>query len=643
MVAIVPRPPKSTLVKSVAPAGDLVRPYGLYTGEPRHSTLRRSTEGNGIQPAGLAQLIDRLIVVKGRPYGLPRRKYVAPILNLGDIDSPGRRNVIVMSGRQIEKTTMTAAKLIMMLHLIPYFRALYIAPRWSQVREFSNQRFDPIFRESTEIYKQQFSTKSVWQVAERQFRNGSVATFRSCFMSADGARGISANFLFKDELQDLLKENIDILDETLAHSEPEWIYLADLAEPVLFPMKYRMGTGTPKTGDNPLSVAYYRHSCQFEWFVRCEACNHYMIMDAECVSPTAYLCTNKKCRKPINPQNGLWEAQKPENMDKSWGFRIPQMMVPFMTPQDIFEKSQKMGVRQFHNEVLGLPYDYGALTLTEASMRAACTETPPVKIATPFTKDDTTNVSDVATGRLFAGVDWGEGKGDDPSYTVIAIGTPQGDSFRIVYLLRLTGRLADLGCQDEVVDAVCRVANVEALGADWGHGAFVNRSLMTNYGWSPSVRADAPTILEFQNATQYAKARWKRDASRYIIDRSTCVEEMIDAIKRQKMVFPNWAFMRSEEDLADYVVDFTNLVSEYDERTRRTMYHSVGRDDAFFACMLAYLTWQQMSGRLVRQYTPNMGEGTGRRGRNPLPELGPMDQYLRRQFGEMDMSDDALF
>ena len=116
------------------------------------------------------------------------------------------------------------------------------------------------------------------------------------------------------------------------------------------------------------------------------------------------------------------------NKEGSWeGYRISQLMVPWVkfydptgSEETIKSKQNRYPPNKFHNEVLGLAYDIGQKPITEAEIRKCC------DLRHPITKDPCRHLTDpepwMKTYPSFAGIDWGTGAGDNPSFTVLTIG-----------------------------------------------------------------------------------------------------------------------------------------------------------------------------------------------------------------------------
>ena len=70
------------------------------------------------------------------------RRYLNPIYNA---DIP---EMLLMTGRQVEKTTTASTKIGNNVLLRPFSRSLYVAPLNEQVKVFSQTRLDKLFRYS---------------------------------------------------------------------------------------------------------------------------------------------------------------------------------------------------------------------------------------------------------------------------------------------------------------------------------------------------------------------------------------------------------------------------------------------------------------------------------------------------------------
>lgn len=517
------------------------------------------------------------------------RGYLRFMYDLERKHPQGCRNQIWHTARQVEKSTTQSAKSIVLGICNTAFKTLYVAPRFDQVSVFSNQRFRPMAEDSEAMMEEGLikprSSKHLWQVGQKEFMNRSFFNFRSCYMTADGCRGISAHHLMIDEIQDIISDNIPVLEECQSHYGWET------------GLRFRSYAGTPKTNNNALTRRY-RQSAQFEWMTRCEACNHWNYPDAKIIGLTSYICT--RCGKSIDPhQTGRWIVLNREKLDSCWGFRIPQMIVPFKTHADIYQKMTDPNISQlrFHNEVMGLPYDEGEIVLTEADLRRACLPAGVMKDLSHWA------IWSHNTGTpLFAGLDYGTGEGESPSYTVLSLGYFDTDFiFRVVYLKRFVGRDAALAQQPAIIDELCRTARVRMMMADWGFGAHQNARLVSEYGWDWS---DGDRILmQAMYVRQRLRARFDHVSYRYLLDRNESMASVIDALRTRRIRF-EFAF----ESLEPFASDFTTIYIEYSDTHGTSKYDHVDPDDAFHSVSYAYFAGLQYFNRLVAPSVPQVDE-----------------------------------
>jgi hypothetical protein len=492
----------------------------------------------------------------------------------------GSRNQIWQTGRQVEKSTSQSGKSITLGAMIPAYKSLYVAPRFDQVTVFSSQRFKPMAEDSPELRPYVRPSKTLWQVGAKEFLNGSFYNFRSCYLSADGCRGITAHHLMIDEVQDILGDNIPVLEECQSHFG--W----DTG------LRYRTYAGTPKTNSNPLTRRY-NMSSQFEWMVLCTHCKHWNFPDDKIIGRTRYECV--KCHKEIYPHlNGRWEPMNRAALNKSWGFRIPQIVVPFKTHADILEKMTNPTISRlkFFNETLGMPYDEGELVLTEADMRNASHDGGPMLTLHQLKLLALNGVN------LFAGVDFGTGEGDSPSYTVLTIGHfEQDDKFKIRYMHRFIGTEIELSAQAGLIDRMLREAGVRMVMCDWGFGAQQIARMVHEYGWS---FYRMPLVMQCMYVKSRKKATYDPSSHKYLVDRNQSMIDCIDAIKQRRVRFFRY------EELADFVPDFVTIFIEFSETYGTTKYEHVDPDDSFHATNYAYMAAMQFRGQLAPTIVPDI-------------------------------------
>ena len=82
---------------------------------------------------------ESVYLLNGKPFRLNNRHYLNPIYNADITDG------MIMSGRQVEKSTTASTMIANYTTMIPNFNALYFAPLTDQVDEFSNNRLGKLY------------------------------------------------------------------------------------------------------------------------------------------------------------------------------------------------------------------------------------------------------------------------------------------------------------------------------------------------------------------------------------------------------------------------------------------------------------------------------------------------------------------
>lgn len=523
--------------------------------------------------------------INGSPYDGDTYKYMRPLLDFSKKYPQGTANLTIVASRQTGKSTTETLRSAGLGMIIPNFQSLYVAPRFAQVRVYSDQRFAPLCEDSPDVAKYWINpNKFNWHITTRQFANRSTFFFRSCYRDADGVRGITARELVLDEIQDLPPDVIKVLEATQM-----WIKTED---------RFRIYTGTHKSTDNGINGRWV-NSSQFEWIVPCDrdgvGCKHENMCDESIIQDDKFACA--KCGGALNTKKGFWYPMNPSALATNWGFRITQMMMPNKTHADIIaERDDPHTSRKLYlNEILALPYDDGEAGLTRTIMRGACKDYPMLTV-------DEIRKQYAEPGRpLFAGVDYGSGEGVSPSYTVLTIGTiGPNNVFQVLYMKKFIKDEAELSSQVGIIDFLCGVAGVWWMGADWGFGAHQNARLINEYGWSKdSLFQRKKILLEMMYTSQSREsAVFDPVSARYKLDRNTAISQTIDSIRRHQdpwgITFPRY------EDMEPFIDDFTAVKEEYNERSGRYSYVRARADDAFHSTLYAFMAYKQHAGKLIR-------------------------------------------
>jgi len=522
----------------------------------------------GILPSMFVEFAVRMPDKKNNtyvPFSFEGRRYLRQIY-----DTPSKRTLL-KCGRQVEKSTLLGNKLLSYACIIQALGCLYVSPTNQQTKVFSQDRLkEPV--ETSEYLKSWTTTKLSDNVFLKKFINRSQVTLRYCYMSADRVRGIPADVICIDELQDILTDNIPIIEQCASHS----------------PYKIYMYSGTPKSLDNTIEYYWTEFSTQNEWMVPCHrhaimtgggkiTTSYWNILDETNIGKTSLICD--RCKNPINPadEKSQWVAMNPgiiHRIPKPYeGFRIPQLMVPWVPWEEIIQNQLTYPRGKFYNEVLGLSYDSGTRPLTRKDVMDNCD--PNIKLDTAFQEKMRKHIA--GSYPIYAGIDWGTGEN---TYTVLSLGTYLQDRFTIFYIHRFEGPESEPDTMMEMVMREIDLWQVRRAGCDYGGGFWPNDRLLNRFGWE--------RIVKYQYSTPNAKVKWEDGLKRYLINRTEVMSDIFNAIKKRTVFrFPMWEHFQNP-----FGNDMLNIFSEFNEQRRENVYKKSpsSTDDAFHSILLCFLT-----------------------------------------------------
>lgn len=474
-----------------------------------------------------AKFAESLIYLDGKPLSFNGMNYMRTIINTD------AEKCMIMSGRQVGKSTVSSTIITTALTSTPYFRTLYVAPRMDQVTSFSADKLMPMLRNSPLIAKYYIDSTCKQQVYLTSLLNGSACYLRSCYLNADGIRGLSINQVFLDEVQDLNYDDLPVIEECTARRNPKRLYY----------------TGTPKTFDNTIQKLW-DNSSQHYWALKCDACNTWNVpILLENLAPTGLIC--KKCGHSLTVSDGEYVAMHPDR--KFIGYHISQAMVAGVPETGIpwtrlWEKvgNPMYSEAKFFNECLGFSYDNGAKLLVEADVRACCDQN--------MTQVTTRRKSEWGIYNLVAAVDWGVLGGN--THTVLTIGgLDTNGNVRIIFSKKYPVDQDPL-TQMEDITKLIKDANVAIIVADRGGGSLANSVLRRNF---PTKHVYE---IEYKARVQ-AGMKYNAESKSWVTDRTRAIAGIVLDIKAKKIIFPAYKIM---EDT--FAPDLLTLMCEYNERTR---------------------------------------------------------------------------
>ena len=518
--------------------------------------LRHLAENGKLQT--LEPLLPLCLTLQGKPYDLSDHFPFAPVFKTAMPAS-----LVLKTGRQVSKSTSLASHGVMLSNAIPFFRTLYVMPLYEQVRRFSNNYVRP-FIDRSPIKPLWSGTNTENSVLQRSFKNLSVMLFSFALLDADRVRGISADKVAIDEIQDMDPDHIPIIREVMSHSDYG-----------LFQF-----TGTPKSLDNPLE-GLWRRSSQAEWFIPCYSCGEWNIPSMEFhidamigphhddISERCPGVVCHKCQRPIFPRQGHWVHRYPQRRWKMAGYHVPQIVMPlhYGRPDkwsELLAKREGWGnttQAMFYNEVLGESVDAGQKLISETEIREAAT--------LPWSNNPTDPDPEMLRRlphykmRMLA-VDWGGGGEDGVSFTTIALlGLTTANQIHILWGKRLVASQEHLREAEEVLYWLRRF-NCDLFTHDYTGAGVVRETVMVQAGFNLErvlpiqyVRAASSNLIRYVPPTPL------HNRGHYRLDKTRSLLYTFQAVKLKLMRSFRYDYVN--DDNPGLLHDFLALIEEKTE------------------------------------------------------------------------------
>lgn len=457
-----------------------------------------------------AQLATAILQIKGRPLSFD--EYL-PFIDVYDLYPD---EMVLKCGRQIGKSVSLSGALVSNSASVNYFNSLYIAPLSQQTSRFSTGYLDT-FMESPilkEYYRDTSSRKNVFQ---KSFKNKSTIYlgYAESESDADRIRGVNADLLCVDEIQDVSYDALPVLYETLSASE----------------YAFKRLTGTAKTENNTLELKW-RGSNQCEWVMRCSGCGrHVAAYDYETcmkILKGSHGPACPYCNHTLDVTKGCWVSFNP-SVERSIGLHIPQFIIGARTKpkkwRELQDKIDSYNPQKLANEVFGLAAGMGGKILTQReAMLCTNPERPEMDSCWP---QDPRGIVQVSLG-----VDWSVTSADK-SYTVITIiGSDMLGKLYVLYTERLNGV--------DILDQVCHViylANkfgAQIIASDRGVGVLQCQLLQNELG--------RDKVAPVNYVASKVALRWDGQGQYFAADRTMCIDSIIMKMKLGRSTFetPCW-------------------------------------------------------------------------------------------------------
>lgn len=526
------------------------------------------------------------LVLNGSPFSLHEYPFQTSMYNqeLGDEYSA----MLWKTARQIGKSTTQSNDLIKDLCLRPFWKSLFITPSQEQTMRFVQTRFDAVLHSSPRLQGRWVTPDLASRVFLKQFGNGSECVFSYASTNADRIRGVSADAVRYDEVQDIEYDTvIPVVRQVLANSNH----------------KHEHFSGTPKTMENTIEQLW-ASSSQTVWAVRCTGCGQFTILDsARCLGLKGPICVNRRCGKYLNVRHGIWVDSVAYPKDylgkRIKGYHVSKLMLPANVPmsmantpdaqrialmrwRDILSEHATFPETQFDNEVLGISNSTGARMFTQDELVQWCAERAVICDAHALPACDA----------IVAGVDWSGGGSMGKSRTVLwiwGVDRPAGSPS-----LRLHTRFFKVypdehpitgGIVEDIL-RLCQLFGVQLVLGDAGGGALANSYLQAGLG----ARAQQVQYEKGETKQNGKPPLYWNKEDRFMASRTTMIDHYFAQLKNGRIRLAQAEQMR---DTAGGYSVFSDMLSLYEETTKtgyRVWRKSAGvPDDATHAQVFGWI------------------------------------------------------
>ncbi len=600
---IIAPPPRQRATLSSQLAEELKRvAYESPSEQSLRSVIQLLNEA-GVQT--LRPLLPILFSIKDQPYTLDDHEQFYPFFR-----TLLPTAMLFKTGRQTGKSQQQATSEVLVCGSIPHFTWLHVMPLFEHTRRYSANYVRPLVDYSP--FRRLFHVKKAASVLQRSFPNNSNLLFSFAFANANHLalsrlRGVPADGISEDELQDLDPSHLPVIEEALGAS----------------PWKLIRRTGTPKGLANPVETNWLASS-RAEWVVTCPRCHYdnvpslagdlYKMMGPwhKDISEERPGTICAKCRRTINPRhNARYVHGNSDLAERYPGFHVPQQIMPFHFADPRAWKSLlakrdgagNMTDTQFLNEVCGESSDSGTSLVTLTDIRRAATLNE--------------NTIDKAVKRrkeysaIYLGCDWGGGGQEGRSLTAMAVvGMLPNGELHVIY-----GHRSRTPYDHEGEARICLYLinkfGISHMAHDFNGIGATRETFLVQSGFPLSRivpiayhrRLIGKPLCQPHPPSEYTPRAY------FLVDRSRSLQLLSTQIKHQKVKFFKYDYKGQDEQ--GLLHDFLSLHEHYVETGLGdeiyTVIHDARLSDDFaHAVNFAAVAMWQTSGRWPKIVPKNM-------------------------------------
>lgn len=534
----------------------LVRSY-RQSGDTEYRCHRVETlqEGDWVETEDGAELISAV-----RPTGETEEMY--------DLTIDSEEGLFYSSGIVSHNSTTLVARQLIMSHLIPGYKSLYVCPYFDQLKTYADR-----YLEMEQAFRGSVGTQNKY---DKLYANGSKVDMHYALTDANKIRGKTVTECVIDEAQNM--------DPNLI---PEVLYTMTTSK-----LATTIYAGTALSVDTLLELEWQRSS-QGMWHVRAGDGRRWLnmydkdVLQAVCDNPDGPRCPYTK-RKLVVTDGCFVHANEAAFNAGAVGVHVPQCIIPDFANDpvmwgQIYKKIKTQDFKKTMQECFGIAVAEGARELTEADLRKMCVirETPEELLKRAKTGYYRTIIS---------GCDWG-GSDYNPvhktktSYTVHCIIGLAPDGFvDILHWKRYSGMDYTEIAEDIVHNH--NMWNGKAIASDFGVGMAYNTEIRKR------IPFDKHFVMSYVGPRSAPLSEPKGDHmyNQLSLNRTEAITRVITDIKTED---PLMIRSRPWDAVQEYLTDFLNMFRvpadlPGGETTFKYLRVATKADDAMHAFTFAY-------------------------------------------------------
>lgn len=465
-------------------------------------------------------------------------------------------------------STTFAARQLILAHLLPGYKSLYVCPQHDQLKTYARRlsEMEAAFR--FDNGKQNLYNKI--------YSDGSAIDLNYCLTTANAVRGKSVTEVLLDEAQGI---NPDIV--------PELLYVQTTAQ---YPSTIYAGTAL---SIDTLLEAKWQASSMGMWHIRAMDDTHWLNMYDKntllkvCDNPQGPTCPYTG--KLLDVTRGCYvHANQKAMAINEIGIHVPQCIIPDLAYNPIqwgkiYKKIQDDDFNKVLQECFGIAVAEGSREITEQDLQRMCVLTDTPDEIKKKCKNGYYRL--IVSGCDWGGSDYNQAIQTKTSYTVhCIIGVAPDDVVDILYYKRYSGMdYRDIA--EEIANAH-KAYSGHVIASDFGVGLAYNTELRNR------IPFDRHFIMNYvgQSAAPLATPKGQHLANQLALNRTEALTNVFKDVKepRLKIRAGGWGNMSS------YLLDWLNMYRvPIDMPSGQTAFKYIRSatkaDDALHAFTFAYV------------------------------------------------------